>query len=87
MSEDRIECSEAELIAAVLDAQSGGAIDLRRGATTAEIARAKGVSVNKAKELIRAEKEAGRLECIKVQRIALDDKRTTVSGWRLVQSS
>jgi hypothetical protein len=87
LSDERIDITEAELIAAALDAQSGGTIDLRHGATTAEVARAKGCSIGKAKKLIATEKAAGRLRLVKVQRETLDEKITTVTGWQLVTTS
>jgi hypothetical protein len=81
----RIEVTESELIAAILDAESSGPIDLRHGATSGEIAELLGWSRGRTLDRIKAMKHAGKLEAVRLPRETVDDRIAMVSGYRLVK--
>ena len=71
----------------MLDGECGGTVDLIRGATTAEIAAAKGWGDKRTRKHIRAKLAAGLLEPVVVYRERLGDGvQVPIWGWRVVKS-
>lgn len=74
--------TEDELLAAISDAM--GKLPVQAGPpgiTTAEIAKAKGISGTKALGIVKELIEAGKLRPVKVRRFKIDGSVAVIAGW------